>query len=524
MSIPGAAYYAPLAHKQFFCYQCNRTVLLAASAAAAGNLSCPECRGDFIEEVTVPAPTILSFPSFPFALAPVMPTASSTSQSSSSSTAAPPDGDLFNYLTSFLDIQDGRRVRSRSGTGAASAAAAAGGGTATPENEPQASAPRAVFRPYLHGIGEEGVNIQELLDDGLDRLLAERGAAGGGSFGDYFVGPGLEQLIQDGRRVRSRSGSGAASAASAAAAAAGTATHENEPEAPPVFQTYLHGIQEDGVNIQQLLDDHMDRLLAVRGAASAAGTATPENEPEARPVFQTYLHGIQEDGVNIQQLLDDHMDRLLAESRAVGVGTFGDYFVGPGLEQLIEQLAENDPNRYGTLPAAKSALSTLPDVVMTDAMVAAAEGAECAVCKEDFSPGDGAKQMPCKHIYHADCIVPWLELHNSCPICRFELPTDDPDYEGNKASNPQPSVGIAAAAASGSSTAAEEGGEETAMVLETRFNVSSHCRLVDWEHSKMGTMGLLAVAHRTTVRRMELPAARIELEYVISWRLEVLFT
>lgn len=183
-----------------------------------------------------------------------------------------------------------------------------------------------------------------------------------------------------------------------------------------------------------------------------------------------------EGGANIQVLLDDASVNLAPGLGGRAGGTsYGDYFVGPGLEQLIEQLAENDPNRYGTPPAAKSALTTLPDVVVTDAMVAAAEGAECAVCKEDFSPGDGAKQMPCKHIYHADCIVPWLELHNSCPICRFELPTDDPDYEGNKASNAQSAVGIAAAAASGSSGAAEEGGEEsgeTARVVERRFNVS----------------------------------------------------
>lgn len=110
---------------------------------------------------------------------------------------------------------------------------------------------------------------------------------------------------------------------------------------------------------------------------------------------------------------------------------FGDYFIGPGLEQLIQQLAENDPNRYGTPPASKSAVEKLPDIKINEEMLAS-DSSQCAVCKDSFELQEEAKQMPCKHIYHKDCILPWLELHNSCPVCRYELPTDDPDYENRR--------------------------------------------------------------------------------------------
>ncbi|KAI3747035.1 hypothetical protein L6452_09477 [Arctium lappa] len=100
-------------------------------------------------------------------------------------------------------------------------------------------------------------------------------------------------------------------------------------------------------------------------------------------------------------------------------GSFGDYFVGPGLEQLLQHLAENDPNRYGTPPAQKEAVEAMPTVTIEENSI------QCSVCLEEFEVGTEAREMPCKHRFHGDCILPWLELHSSCPVCRYQLPADE---------------------------------------------------------------------------------------------------
>lgn len=100
------------------------------------------------------------------------------------------------------------------------------------------------------------------------------------------------------------------------------------------------------------------------------------------------------------------------------IGSLGDYFVGPGLDLLLQHLAENDPNRYGTPPAQKEAVDALPTVRVEDSL-------QCSVCLDDFEVDAEAKEMPCKHKFHTGCILPWLELHSSCPVCRHQLPADE---------------------------------------------------------------------------------------------------
>lgn len=102
----------------------------------------------------------------------------------------------------------------------------------------------------------------------------------------------------------------------------------------------------------------------------------------------------------------------------------GDYFVGGGIEDLIEMLSRND--RRGPPPAARSSIDAIPTIKINQRHLRG--DSHCPVCKERFELGSEAREMPCDHLYHSDCIVPWLVQHNSCPVCRLELP---PGYSGS---------------------------------------------------------------------------------------------
>lgn len=102
----------------------------------------------------------------------------------------------------------------------------------------------------------------------------------------------------------------------------------------------------------------------------------------------------------------------------------GDYFLGPGLDALMQQLSESEAGRQGTPPAKKDAVEALPTVEVCGGCNED-DAASCAVCLEDYASGERARELPCKHRFHSHCIVPWLEIHSSCPVCRFQLPADD---------------------------------------------------------------------------------------------------
>ena len=60
------------------------------------------------------------------------------------------------------------------------------------------------------------------------------------------------------------------------------------------------------------------------------------------------------------------------------------------------------------------------------------EGDCCPICLKTLEQDDIVIKLPCNcksNKFHKECILPWLNKTCSCPCCRFELPTDDRNFE-----------------------------------------------------------------------------------------------
>ncbi len=98
------------------------------------------------------------------------------------------------------------------------------------------------------------------------------------------------------------------------------------------------------------------------------------------------------------------------------------------------RLSEQERGRSGTHPASQDSIKNLPEVTISDSDCKCTgtnkEYPRCSICCEDLT--EKATKLPCGHLFNQECISEWLHQHNQCPVCRFELPTDDAEYERRK--------------------------------------------------------------------------------------------
>ncbi|GAB4835860.1 hypothetical protein Ancab_000777 [Ancistrocladus abbreviatus] len=75
-----------------------------------------------------------------------------------------------------------------------------------------------------------------------------------------------------------------------------------------------------------------------------------------------------------------------------------------------------DPSLLETLPVFK--YSELKDLKPVQQLAL-----ECAVCLNAFQGADEMLRLlpKCNHVFHLQCVDPWLESHTTCPYCRANL-------------------------------------------------------------------------------------------------------
>ncbi|KAK4192000.1 E3 ubiquitin-protein ligase RING1-like protein [Podospora australis] len=130
------------------------------------------------------------------------------------------------------------------------------------------------------------------------------------------------------------------------------------------------------------------------------------------------------------------------------------------LDRIITELMEHSPSN-GPPPASQSAIENLEKKIVNDEMLGTDGRAECTICMDELNKGDEVTVLPCTHWYHGECVTLWLKEHNTCPICRKPVESQDaarnnsprsPRSPGPQQSEAGPSSSAAAASTSGSSS------------------------------------------------------------------------
>ena len=126
-------------------------------------------------------------------------------------------------------------------------------------------------------------------------------------------------------------------------------------------------------------------------------------------------------------------------------GNPGDYVTSQrGLDDVLSRLMEQTQGKNVPPPATDDMISNLPREPATVADLDVQK--ECPVCQDDFELGKDMVIMPCKHRFHSVCLKHWLKINGTCPVCRFSLITgkkhdhsqDHLNQPDTSSSNPAP--------------------------------------------------------------------------------------
>ena len=82
--------------------------------------------------------------------------------------------------------------------------------------------------------------------------------------------------------------------------------------------------------------------------------------------------------------------------------------------KALNDWAESDEGDIETLMVRP----TPSEVIQKIPVVSGLQGSTCSICYEEMLPQESLNELNCKHRFHIDCLLPWLQFKNTCPDCR----------------------------------------------------------------------------------------------------------
>jgi len=186
-----------------------------------------------------------------------------------------------------------------------------------------------------------------------------------------------------------------------------------------VFDPPMMGLRgHEGMGPQDILREHtrMHNQLIERVRAMVV----PRRQPQPAQ------------GEHQQQEHEQHRHRRhrLLDPRVIFQLLHGDgyHWIGP------DGVGIDGDEEPGVRAMTSDEISKLPAVTIDQARIDAGGGdpPQCTVCLEEMKLGGSALELVCKHVFHRDCIEPWLLKQASCPLCRRDLVHPDENDGGGE--------------------------------------------------------------------------------------------
>ena len=149
-------------------------------------------------------------------------------------------------------------------------------------------------------------------------------------------------------------------------------------------------------------------------------------------------HSVQER--NIMSIMNDFLTEnahssLLSSIFGPGPGPFtfhhnnaNNNFEQQQFEHIVNMLQQNSD--VPSKPTSNTVLMRLEIAEVTDEF----KDESCSICLSKFEKGEKLTKLTCDHLFHfndsknldkeGNCLATWLKDHNTCPVCRKELPTE----------------------------------------------------------------------------------------------------